>query len=473
MTASSSGERSSRWRFSMSAISSAVASSKRSTIAGIVSLPASFDARQRRSPAMISYPSPAGRTRIGCSTPCSRIDAASSPSVSSCQVIRGCDGFGLTRSSGMSRTAVGVRAARSLMLPGCASLSCWKIRSPASRKLFLGRLLVSTDHLLGKVHEALRRVAPGLVDGDLHARGGRFADLHGLTDDGAEHLVVTEILQRVEHVAREDRAAVVEGRKQTEHLEVGVEPVLHGLDDLEERGDALERVVLRLHWDDHAVRGDERVQREQPERRRTVDEDEVVTLGEVPAELVAEGHLAADRVEELDLGRRQLERRRRDVDLFRLRRADDRGNRDVGVDEHIGDRALDGVEVDAQANGQVRLGVEIDAEDVVAKRRKRAAEVDRAGGLADATLLVRDRDDLTQPRSPLRGPHAPGPLRVAVLPTARGSARATSPARTITASARLLGVPQRLSLTGPDRFAHGPILATLREQAPARSSSGP
>src|SRR5439155_13867138 len=113
-----------------------------------------------------------------------------------------------------------------------------------------------------------------------------------------------------------------------------------------------------------------------------------------------------------------------------------------------------------------------DAEDVVAKRRKRAAEVDRAGGLADATLLVRDRDDLTQPRSPLRGPHAPGPLRVAVLPTARGSARATSPARTITASARLLGVPQRRSLAGPsslrcvskladapprpDRFATGP-----------------
>jgi len=53
MIASSSGERSSRWRFSMSAISSAVASSKRSTMAGIVSFAATFEARQRRSPAMI------------------------------------------------------------------------------------------------------------------------------------------------------------------------------------------------------------------------------------------------------------------------------------------------------------------------------------------------------------------------------------------------------------------------------------
>src|SRR5207249_9995654 len=71
---------------------------------------------------------------------------------------------------------------------------------------------VSTDHLLGKVHEALRRVAPGLVDGDRHARGGRFADLHGLTDDGAEHLVVTEILQRVEHVRSEEHTSELQSR---------------------------------------------------------------------------------------------------------------------------------------------------------------------------------------------------------------------------------------------------------------------
>src|SRR5206468_1905918 len=50
MTASSRGERSSRCRFSMSAISSAVESSNRSTIAGTVSFPASFEARHRRQP---------------------------------------------------------------------------------------------------------------------------------------------------------------------------------------------------------------------------------------------------------------------------------------------------------------------------------------------------------------------------------------------------------------------------------------
>src|SRR5438874_3223034 len=445
MTASSSGERSSRCRFSIRAISSAVASSKRSTIAGMVSLPASFEARQRRSPAMISYSSPDGRTRIGCSTPCSRIDAASSASVSSCQVIRGCPGFGITFWSGMSRTAVGVRAASRLMMPGCESVSCWKIRSPASRNDFLGRLLVSTDHLLREVHEALCGIASRLVHGDRDARGGRFPDLDGLSDHGGEHLVIPEIFERVEHVAREDRSAVVERRKQAVHLQIRIQARLHRLDDLEKCCDTLERVVLRLHRDDDAGRRDERVQGEETERWWTVDENVGVPVDDVPGELVTKSHLAADRVDELNRTRRELERRRCDVDLLRLGRPDDRPERHVRVDENVRDAALDRVEVDPKADGEVRLWIEVDAEDFVAERRERAAEIDRARGLADAALLVRDRYDVTQPRSPLCEPPCPGPLRVAVLPTARGNVRATSPARTITAkSTSLCGFAMRI-----------------------------
>src|SRR2546428_2167948 len=187
------------------------------------------------------------------------MDAASSASVSSCQVMRGCPGLGITFSSGRSRTAVGVRAASRLMMPGCTSASCWKIRSPASRKDFLGRLLVSTDHLLRQVDEALCRIALGLVHGDRDACGGRFADLYGLPDHGGEYLVIAEILQRVEHVAREDRSAVVERREQAVHLEAWIQTRLYRLDDLEKSCDTLECVVLRLHRDDHAGRPNERV----------------------------------------------------------------------------------------------------------------------------------------------------------------------------------------------------------------------
>src|SRR2546427_766743 len=363
MTASSSGERSSRCRFSMRAISRAVESSKRSTIAGIVSLPASFDARQRRSPAMISYSLPAGRTRIGWSTPCSRIDAASSASVSSCQVVRGCEGLATTFSSGSSRTAVGVRAARRLMMPLSTSLSCWKMRLPASRKLLPWRgLLVSTDYLLRKVDKALGRVGARLVDGDRDAGSGGLADLHRLSDHGVEDLVVAEVLERIGHVASENRPAVIKGREQTQYLESGVEARLNGLDDLEERRHALERVVLRLHGDDHPVRGDEGVQREEPERRRAIDQHVVIAVDDLASELVAEGHLAPDGIEKLDLGCRELQRTRRDVDVLGLRRVDDRVQGHVRIDEDLGDRSFDRVEIEAQPHGEICLRIEINAE---------------------------------------------------------------------------------------------------------------
>src|SRR2546428_14148018 len=140
--------------------------------------------------------------------------------------MRGCEGFGTTFSRGMSRTAVGVRAARRLMMPGSASFSCAKIRLPASRNDFLprgtggsdGRLVVSTDHLLGQVDEALRRVGTGLVHGDRDARGGRLADLHGLAEDGLEDLGIAQGPEGVGHVPRPDWAAVRKSRPPAQHL---------------------------------------------------------------------------------------------------------------------------------------------------------------------------------------------------------------------------------------------------------------
>ncbi len=88
--ASSSGLRSSRWMFSISAIATTVRSSTTRTTTGISLRPARCEARQRRSPAMISYVRPplpsaptCSRTTIGWITPCARIEEASSSSLAS------------------------------------------------------------------------------------------------------------------------------------------------------------------------------------------------------------------------------------------------------------------------------------------------------------------------------------------------------------------------------------------------------
>ena len=97
----------------MIAISNAVWSSISSTMAGISRMPASFAARQRRSPAMSwNRPSAAGRTRIGWSTPCSVMEAASSWRGSSSKVSRGWFGLGSIRSIGIRRMVAAMDALR-------------------------------------------------------------------------------------------------------------------------------------------------------------------------------------------------------------------------------------------------------------------------------------------------------------------------------------------------------------------------
>ena len=71
--------------------------------------------------------------------------------------------------------------------------------------------------------------------------------------------------------------------------ELRIEPAPDQLDGLKKLRQPLERVVLGLHRHEHAVRGSERVDRQRPERGRTIEEDEVVPvasecegLGEIP-----------------------------------------------------------------------------------------------------------------------------------------------------------------------------------------------
>ena len=91
-----------------------------------------------------------------------------------------------------------------------------------------------------------------------------------------EDVIVAQLAQLVEHLAAKDRASVIEGWQQAQDAEIPVQLGPDRGDDLYERIEALERVVLRLHGNDHAVGRDEAVDREQAQRRRAVDQDVVV-----------------------------------------------------------------------------------------------------------------------------------------------------------------------------------------------------
>ncbi len=162
---------------------------------------------------------------------------------------------------------------------------------------------------------------------------GRFGIGDRGANDGAEHLLAEALLQRGQRLARVDGAHVGQVEQHAQQREVRVEAVPRELDHLHRLLDPLQREVLGLGGDERPIGGHERVDGEQAERGRAVDQDELVVVGGL-CERAPEGelpaHLAAQH--QLGLGEAQV-----GGDHLRV----DRGGGASASGEHVGDRGLD------------------------------------------------------------------------------------------------------------------------------------
>ena len=150
-----------------------------------------------------------------------------------------------------------------------------------------------------------------------------------------------------------------------------------------------------MQRNENRVRGRHRIDGEQIERRRTVDQHvaEVADAGELAGvqrrDRGAQTECAVARLAELELEAGQIHGRRRD------RKPRHRGGNDSVAqrrfaDQHVVGRDAAVAAVDAEAGRGVALRIEIDDEHTFADGGERRAEIDCRGGLADATLLVGD-----------------------------------------------------------------------------------
>ena len=187
-------------------------------------------------------------------------------------------------------------------------------------------------------------------------------------DNGCEDGIAETFLQRGERLARVHGADVGEVQKDADQGELRVEAVARKLEHLNRLLDALQCEVLGLGGDQRMVRGDKRVDRQQAQRRRAVDQDDLVVptgLRERSLERHLAAHLAAQH--QLRLGKAQV------------------GGDDVLVDrlsglraarEHIGDRRLH-VGRQVEVVGEVALRIEVN------RQRAHAATTQDVGQRAD------------------------------------------------------------------------------------------
>lgn len=252
---------------------------------------------------------------------------------------------------------------------------------------------LAADQLAGQ-----RQVGDGaagllVVNQRRHAEAGGFGEAHVTRDDGAVEGVAEMLLQLRGDIVGQADARIVHGPQQTLDLQRRVEQLADALDAVHQVGQPLQRVVLALHGDDHAVGGGQRVDGEHRQRRRAVDEDVVVVLADrrqrVAQAIFLHVHFQQHhfRGGQVAVGRQQLV-----AAVF----GELHGLGEVALaGEHVVDGVLQVVLVDAAAGGGVALGIQVQQEDAALGRHEGGREVDTGRGLADTAFLVGDREYLS------------------------------------------------------------------------------
>src|SRR5690242_365394 len=107
---------------------------------------------------------------------------------------------------------------------------------------------------------------------------GGLGEADGARDRSAEDELAEVPPDLLLNLLRETRPAVDHCQEKTADAEIRVESPPDQLYRVQQLRQPLERVVLGLHTNQHAVGGGERVDRERPERGRAIEEDEVVAV---------------------------------------------------------------------------------------------------------------------------------------------------------------------------------------------------
>ncbi len=177
-----------------------------------------------------------------------------------------------------------------------------------------------------------------------------------------------------------------------------VEGAANLLDRRQELRQAFEGEEFALQRHHHRIGGGERVDGEQIERRRAIDQHIgggvriVGARGAVASQRVAQFIGAVGVAGDFQLDPEQVHGRRRDGEARHRGRHGDVAQ-GFFPDQHLVARGDAGFAVDAEPGRGVALRVEVDDENPLADRGQRGSEVDGGGGLADPALLVRHDED--------------------------------------------------------------------------------
>ena len=197
----------------------------------------------------------------------------------------------------------------------------------------------------------------------------------------------------VDHVLRETGLSVDHREDDAIELERRIHRRADALNRARDEREAVHRKEFGLNRNEHAVGRDERTRHDDAEGRRTVEDDVVEGTGFLDRSQRILDHLQAILTNaELQFSTSQIDLGRDDVQVVPLSRLNDVLNRLLTQQDGIKGNAL--LLLETETERRMRLGIEVDDEDGPLARGQRRRQVHNRRRLADAALLVRNRNDL-------------------------------------------------------------------------------
>ncbi len=176
-------------------------------------------------------------------------------------------------------------------------------------------------------------------------------------------------------------------------LQAWVGRAAHQRDGAHQLPQPFQRIIFALDRDQQCVGGRQRVDGQQAERRRAIDQKKIV-VAQRRLDRFAQQMLPVGHGDQLDLRADQVDRRRQDAQMGQLRRLNDLVDRLLSHEQIVG-RPFDAAAVDADAAGGVALRIDVEEQHTLFGGGERGGQIDRRRCFADAALLIGNGDDFS------------------------------------------------------------------------------
>src|SRR5919205_825967 len=268
---------------------------------------------------------------------------------------------------------------KSPAMPGSGCCCVWKI-------------LTLSDFRCG--FQVGQRTAGGWVVGhDRLLVARRFRDPHGARHHSIQDLVREVLPDFSCHLGGQVGPPVVHGQENSGNFQFRIQVLLDHLDVLQQLAQSLERVVLALDGDEYLAGRAERIDGQQSQAGRAVNEDVVQPLLAlllagfgIDIDGTAETLLPCHQRHKFDFSAGEVDGGRGTdevADVGALGNDIRQGNI---VDQDVVNAVDVGMVLNAQSRGRIALRVDVDDQDVQARSGKRRSNVDRGGGLSHTTF---------------------------------------------------------------------------------------